>query len=1013
MVKIVFSYRQEYADFILSDSIKNEIVNKSIVSIENQGFENNSSVAVKDFLNHYNIPFTFYEFFCNELSNPLFLTLYCKTYNGEEVSIPKLYERLIINVQRKVFDALRLYEKGYYEGDDILGPLIKQISEQLLENKRRWIFKSELSKLRYWSEYRFSCPAFVGRLVKEGLIHDYRQKDNQYYFLAYDQMNDYFCAKAIFNLYSNKSDIRFYLKNNILKIHDCFQLNYGNIDLFINACSLYAEKYGEECIDLIDELNDNDKFYVFSRYIKSFQWRDKNNIKENLLFSLLNKYSCEPDALWSMLIGNSTKQHHPLNANFLHGLLMSFTINERDYLWTIYVNGLTYKEDNRVVQLVEMYDRGEKLDGVSESQQELLLTLFAWFLTSSNRWLRDYTSKAMIEILKEHFHLCIPILKKFKDVNDPYVIQRLYGVVFGACCKRTNGDFQSVAEFVFENVFNQDKVYPDVLLRDYARLIIEKYLWENHQYTGLIDRQKVIPPYNSDPIPNLDDKHYDKSNYDGATFRLVSSMYIDNMGLYGDFGRYVFQSALKSFDVDCNKLFNYAIYHILNEIGFREDYFGEHDLSCGEHYRHETEKIERIGKKYQWITFYNIMARVSDHCKFIDCNNTKDEISRFDGAWEPYVRDFDPTLNRSFMICDKAPVFECLSEHKKLGIKENIKADISNRSSKTIWLKYKGNFLEKIKDTLILTDDCGEKWIVLTAYCDTGEIEQKINNLHVWCWRYAYFATQANTHKLLDCFNKGLSVITNETAYLHETYTVFNREYPWSPSCRDFEQYAWIYPKIKTGQFKNVSETVTIPVFSKIPSTIKQEGVNCEDEFHDLEKVSSNSILFSEDINNYSKSNFARISFHFKEITGKRKIEKEICLGKFLHATSNFLWEEEYDASKGVRYIPYSLPCAQLIEKMKLNQLNEDGFFYDQEGQLAAFDTRLTQKINSVVVRKDILDSFLHKTRRYLVWLVDAKKEIHSDNKMIAAWSDWEALYVYDGKDISGDIKLFRCNQRE
>ena len=44
------------------------------------------------------------------------------------------------------------------------------------------------------------------------------------------------------------------------------------------------------------------------------------------------------------------------------------------------------------------------------------------------RLLRDYTSKAMIEILKINFDLCEIILRKFENVNDPYIIERLYGI---------------------------------------------------------------------------------------------------------------------------------------------------------------------------------------------------------------------------------------------------------------------------------------------------------------------------------------------------------------------------------------------------------------------------------------------------------------------------------------------------------------------------------------------------------------------------------------------------------
>ncbi len=71
-----------------------------------------------------------------------------------------------------------------------------------------------------------------------------------------------------------------------------------------------------------------------------------------------------------------------------------------------------------------------------QRKTKLILTLFTWLLSSSNRKLRDVTSKAMIEILKYDFELSEFLLRKFEDVNDPYIIQRLYGVIFGASTKK-------------------------------------------------------------------------------------------------------------------------------------------------------------------------------------------------------------------------------------------------------------------------------------------------------------------------------------------------------------------------------------------------------------------------------------------------------------------------------------------------------------------------------------------------------------------------------------------------
>lgn len=74
---------------------------------------------------------------------------------------------------------------------------------------------------------------------------------------------------------------------NILKIKDGKLNSIGDIDIFVNACALYAEKYGEECIDIIDSLKEpHEQKEVFSRYINSMQWRDTKCINEELFFNL-------------------------------------------------------------------------------------------------------------------------------------------------------------------------------------------------------------------------------------------------------------------------------------------------------------------------------------------------------------------------------------------------------------------------------------------------------------------------------------------------------------------------------------------------------------------------------------------------------------------------------------------------------------------------------------------------------------------------------------------------------
>lgn len=486
----------------------------------------------------------------------------------------------------------------------------------------------------------------------------------------------------------------------------------------------------------------------------------------------------------------------------------------------------------------------------------------------------------MIEILKEHFHLCQIILAKFKKVNDPYIIQRLYGIVFGACCKKIDTkSFQTLAEYVYHTVFDQEKVYPDILLRDYARLIIERFLYEDPEYTGMIDREKIIPPYNSDPIPEIEDQHYLEKEYNGAMYWLMHSMCFEGMGMYGDFGRYVFQSALHNFDVDDKKMFNYAVYYIQMELGFSEEYFEEHDRHCGGYGRNQTIKVERIGKKYQWITMYNMLARISDHCKMTNhWDYSEENVVQFEGAWEPYVRDFDPTLNQNFMICDIAPKFDVLDEHPAKGKEENETANISTADAQEVWLETKGIFLDELKDTLILTDHNETRWICLTKYCDTGRKDLDTEKLLVWSWLYAYFVSPEQADELSQCAGNGRSVITHDTASHLETYSVFNREYPWSPSCRELNAYAWVDVQIKTGEYETVTETVQVPELSPIETLLRR--------YHGLAEGKEQK---EEEFVDDEDEDFEIPEIQFKEKIRKREIEKklvrffmqqQICCGK-------------------------------------------------------------------------------------------------------------------------------------
>ena len=82
-----------------------------------------------------------------------------------------------------------------------------------------------------------------------------------------------------------------------------------------------------------------------------------------------------------------------------------------------------------------------------------------------------------------------------------------------------------------------------------------------------------------------------------------------------------------------------------------------------------------------------------------------------------------------------------------------------------------------------------------------------------------------------------------------------------------------------------------------------------------------------------------------------------IDLGKVLNTTQDLLWEEEFDASKEDA-LSYSHPCAEIINSLNLRQKKYDGYYYNEEDELIAFDTDLTKQKAGMIIRKDALDKF-------------------------------------------------------
>lgn len=977
-----------------------------IVQLRHTGFTENRTTAIRAFFDYYGIPFSPSFYFKSEMKNPLYLLLFCEVNDGTDTDMPSLFEKLLKKVDLEARKAINLTE-----APDLIFDFVEEFVSKLLERSTWFVEKKDLLNFNFWNRNGISNKwSYISALVDGNVLIDNVKDDTIHYYFSYNLLQDYLVAKEVVRQHNCIESILEWATKR-LSIEDGTIKKYGECDCIIAVSEICYEQFGKDIVPyILDLLRDsNDVSYLCDKYIQSYAWRKNKNVDRELFLNLANKYGIAPRIVFPVLIDNSIKPTSPLNAEFLDEILWRQTMVMRDQIWTSYINSSFTKEE-RITQLIESLLTGENVLDLSDKQLKLLLILFGWHLTSSNRVLRDKCSKAMIEVLKNHFQYCLFVLQHFEKVNDPYVIQRLYGIVFGAVMKRRTQEpeeFTKIADFAYHSIFMADEVYPDILLRDYARLILERWLLENPNQ-GIIDKEIIHPPYNYPDLPRMEEADYcDSKKYSSAIIDIAWSMLpncTSSGGAYGDFGRYVFQAAVSKFEgVDIRNTYLFAMDYIINQIGY-DNRFRERSSRRINYNRHDTRKCERIGKKYQWIAMYHTLARISDNHNLDASQSDGDGINnQFKGAWNPYVRDFDPTLSSSFMNNPQAP-------SKMLGELHNVEFlddFYSSDCSIVEWANKPIPFFDIQYNKLVLQDTDGVNWVLLNNSqtdrmneAKTSEFRSGERSQIIWRQANAFFIEEDQFERFMEFCVEPNFDIRELPKNGNQYYQMFNREYYWSPAfdeCRANEQMicevdSGEYEEIEYPSYSSLWANLTLPTFIELDDE-SSGSENCDE----TDSLASVPILLQDEFAKQDEDSRTEICSN----TTKIPIKKEI--GTVLTASNDFLWESEYDASMD-NSISFSIPCSELTSFFSLQQKTFDGYFYDND-ILVAFDRSLAGDGDGLVCRQDYLLKFIEAKKYVLLWAVSGEKQfIKGFGNQI--WSEWDGLFYWSENGIKGSLSL-------
>jgi hypothetical protein len=181
---------------------------------------------------------------------------------------------------------------------------------------------------------------------------------------------------------------------------------------------------------------------------------------------------------------------------------------------------------------------------------ELACIPLCWLLSSPNRFMRDWVSKALVQLLRGHLDVMRALFDRFWTVDDPYVVQRVAAIAYGALLRSEpahSAQAKELAERVHAQVFARP-VRPDELLLDAARGIVRwavaRKLLPASAVNAALRPYGLTPPGAPPTKATLDAKYgWHQDQPDEESFSSIHSSVLS----MGDFGRYVVESGMHNF----------------------------------------------------------------------------------------------------------------------------------------------------------------------------------------------------------------------------------------------------------------------------------------------------------------------------------------------------------------------------------------------------------------------------------------------------------------------------------
>ena len=660
-----------------------------------RGFEGREHEACNYIFGSFGLELPSWPVYGKGFANPLFLVKYCKNHEGNKEKLELEDFWTTINKYCRDINHELALANHFDDSLDVVTNSMKSIAKLMVDRTGRWhlTYSDAIAELARVAEYTNNPKGFLGVMIDEGLLRTDSFEGETYVNYGFDRIGDYFIADCLCTL--DRMDEL-----------DNYTYSY---DMGEALAVIVPQRMDKELFEVI-----KDKRRGLRSFLNSSEWRNSFTAQGKKVLTALREKEDWMELL-EVIAKRPFRNDNTANSDTLYEMLWPLSMKERDAIWTVAIS----EEWGIGRQFKDLADWGVQasestLLRLDENCARLCTEAIVWILTSTWRQLRDVATHALVNILSVRHELILPIVEKYYKANDPYIVERLWAAVMGAIvCSQDIDLAENIAQWIYQRCFEKRNVPLNILSRDYMKGIIR---YAQSLNAGLdLDEKLLSLPLSDECVPEyimsgdeinarysvdwdrVKDSEDERDLYI-ANDRILDSMKTEHStrGMYGDFGRYIFEAYISGFPVNPEEMSNWAIQMIYEEFGYEAKLFAKFDVNH-ENYDRSRNNIERIGKKYQWIAMYRILAILNDvnpDLTFEDCWSTPLLCAR---NIDPTYRIVDPHLQKGVNRYN-VPLY-----------------DISSPKGDVKWMKA-WKEMPDIKEYLLVVDNDGVEWVNLFSY---------------------------------------------------------------------------------------------------------------------------------------------------------------------------------------------------------------------------------------------------------------------------------------------------------